>query len=1065
MTRVVFGSGVLNIGGRFWGYTVVRMCRMRDVVTGTTGLAAPAAKSLLAGAIVLCLMCSHAHAQVGEFGRNKPTSATGNWHYVQTPHFDIYFYEGMDAIARIATTIAEEAYSQISASFDYRLRNRVPIVLYRSQGQFSQTHITPSLIGEGVGGFTEFLKNRVAVPFTGSYPQFRHVLHHELVHAIVHDMLYGRDILTGVQQSDIPLWFIEGLAEYESSPWTSESDMWMRDAVINDYLQLDGYFAYKGGQSIMYYIAEVYGPDKVAQILNRLRSFSRFGPTVQAVLGVELEDFGKRWEKDLKKVYWPEIVDRDEPEDIGQSLTDHTKDNSYFNRNPSFSPFGDKIAYLTGRDYYTSIYVMSAIDGKVLWKVVTGETSGSFEEMHWQRAGIAWSPDAQRIAFAAKATSGDRLYIVDARNGRRLDAFDFGFDGMFSPDWSPDGTTIVFVGVRDGKSDLYTLRLSDRSIDRLTDDYFDETDPKWSPDGRRILFASDRAPDVSDVSAQLLYQTSEVYVMDVETRAMRRLTADPADDLSPAWGPEGKHIAFVSDRNGIFNLYVAALDSGEGSIDSATRPLTNILTGAFAPSWNRRGDKIAFSGFNKGGWDVFVIRNPLDSLREEPLRPAYFLREGKISYSSRHRHLATSTQSATSPDSTAGFSIGPRTSPFGSPALDILAFTRADSARGGFVPKPYRSQLQVDNVSGQANYSTLGGVGGQLYVTASDLMGFHQLQFNTSLYRDLRDSDYGVFYQYLKRRTDYAACFQQQRTWYPFQSVDYYGGIVESGLVESREISTGVYASRPTSQFRRFEAGIDYVNAKQSVLYDYLSYGTGIAASQEATIEALLTRVAFVHDNALWNMFGPVVGQRWRMTVFAAPPRANTAPFGVVTADVRRYWRVSKNTSLALRGAGGRSFATHAQNAPLFYVGGLPYWINYDYENVQSSQLVNDAFSQFVFPLRGTNYYELRGRSFAILNAEYRFPLIYFLATGPLNFVLSNVGGVVFLDVGRTWEDPTQPSDPNIARHAQGPLGGYGYGMRINLGVLVLRMDVAWRTDLRETIGSARYYWSFGYDF
>ncbi|HQE61294.1 MAG TPA: BamA/TamA family outer membrane protein, partial [Candidatus Latescibacteria bacterium] len=82
-----------------------------------------------------------------------------------------------------------------------------------------------------------------------------------------------------------------------------------------------------------------------------------------------------------------------------------------------------------------------------------------------------------------------------------------------------------------------------------------------------------------------------------------------------------------------------------------------------------------------------------------------------------------------------------------------------------------------------------------------------------------------------------------------------------------------------------------------------------------------------------------------------------------------------------------------------------------------------------------------------------------------LNFVLSNVGGVVFLDVGRTWEDPTQPSDPNIARHAQGPLGGYGYGMRINLGVLVLRMDVAWRTDLRETIGSARYYWSFGYDF
>jgi WD40 repeat protein len=979
-----------------------------------------------------------------------------SWQYVQTPHFDIYYYEGMDDIARIATTIAEEAYSQISSSFDYRLRNRVPVVLYRSQNQFSQTHLTPQLISEGIGGFTEFLKNRVAVPFTGSYPQFRHTLHHELVHAMMHDMLYGRDILTGVQQSDVPLWFIEGLAEYESSPWNSESDMWMRDAVINDYLQLDGYFAYKGGQSIIYYIAEVYGPDKVAQILNRLRSFSRFGPTVQAVLGIELEDFGKKWQKDLKKVYWPEIVDRDEPEDVGQSLTDHAKDNSYFNRSPAFSPFGDKIAYLTGRDYYTSIYVMSAIDGKVLWKVVTGEASGAFEEMHWQRASIAWSPDAQRIAFAAKATSGDRLYIVDARNGKNQKTYDFEFDGMYSPDWSPDGSTIVFVGVRNGKSDLYTVRLADGTIDRLTNDYFDESDPKWSPDGQRILFASDRAPAISDNSAQLLYQTSDIYVFDMAGRRMRRLTDNPFDDLSPVWGPDGRHIAFVSDRNGIFNLYIAQMDDSSGTLESTARPLTNILTGAFSPSWNRGGEKIAFSAFNKGGWDVYVVRNPLDKLRSEPLRPAFFLREGKIAYSSRHRHIGTDSLAATSPDSTLGFSIGPRMRPFNSATRNLLSQTLADSARGGFAPKPYRSRLQVDNVSGQANYSTLGGVGGQLYVTASDLMGYHQLQFMTSLYRDLRDSDYGVFYQYLRRRTDYAAYFLQQRTWYPFQSY------FESGLVERREVSVGTFASRPTSQFRRFEFGVDYLRTEQNVLYDSPNMGGTATGSQHSTMEAVLTRAAFVHDNALWNMFGPVLGQRWRITLSGAPPRANTAPFGVVTTDVRNYWRVSKSTSLALRASAGHSFATDKPNAPLFYVGGLPYWINYDYSDVQSSQLVNDGFSQFVFPLRGTNYYELRGRTYGIINAEYRFPLIHFLAAGPFDFVVDNVGGVMFLDVARTWDDPTQTS---ATRHSQGPLGAYGYGVRLNLGVMVLRMDVAWRTDLRETMGAARYYWSFGYDF
>jgi len=337
--------------------------------------------------------------------------------------------------------------------------------------------------------------------------------------------------------------------------------------------------------------------------------------------------------------------------------------------------------------------------------------------------------------------------------------------------------------------------------------------------------------------------------------------------------------------------------------------------------------------------------------------------------------------------------------------------------------------------------------------------------FTTSLYRDLRDSDYGLLYQYLRRRTDYAFYFSQQRTWYPFQYNDYTTGIYESGLVERREIYLGGFASRPTSQYRRFEFGAEYLSTQQSILYDYVGSGGPSASATEAKSEAILTNAAVVHDNTLWNVFGPVVGTRWRTTLYAAPPRLNEAPFGVLTADWRRYWRVSRNTSFAFRLSAGSSFAQDKRNAPLFYVGGLPYWINYGYANFPSDQIVNDSFSQFVFPLRGTDYYELRGRTYAIMNLEYRFPFIYLLATGPFGFVLDNVGGVVFLDIARVWDDPTQPANPAFPRHSQGPLGGYGYGIRINLGVVVLRIDVAWKTDLRETMGSARYYWSLGYDF
>ena len=1009
-------------------------------------------------ALLLCfLLNTVSSAQVGQFGRNQPTIEMVDWDYVQTPHFDIYYYEGMDDIARIATNIAEDAYDQITERFDYRLRNRVPIVIYRSHNAFTETLFGNP--GEGTAGFTEFLKNRVALPFSGSYPEFRHTLHHELTHAIMLDMFYGREILAGIQRSDIPLWFIEGLAEHNSIPWTSESDMWMRDAVVNDYLQLNGYFAYKGGQSIMYYISEVYGPEKIRQMLHRLRTRTRFASTMQAVLGIELEDFGERWQRDLKKVYWPEIVDREEVDEIAQELTDHIEENSYFNRSPSFSPFGDKIAFLTGRDDYTSIYVMSAIDGKILWRVVTGEQSGAYEEMHWLRASVTWSPDAQRLAFAAKSAEGDRLYIVDARTGDRRQQFDLDLDGIFSPDWSPDGSRIAFVGINNGKADLYVLQLDSGELTQLTSDRFNDADPKWSPDGRYLAFATDRAPGLDEDAHQLLYQTLDIYTINVETRQMRRLTSHLSDDTAPTWGPDGTHLSFVSDRNGVFNLYIAPVSDSDSTIEAGIRPLTNLLGGAFAPTWSRGGDKIAFSGFNKGGWDIYVIRDPMEKLKDESLRPARFLAEGQLTYSGSHRRIedvvAADSSAASGSAFTPDIAFGPRMEPFGAPDFNIVENTRTDSLRGGFISRQYRSSLQVDDYGGIANYSTVGGVGGAMYISASDLMAYHNVLFTASLYRDLRDSDFGLLYQYLRRRTDYAFYFAQQRTWYPFNSYNV------SGLVERRQLYFGAFASRPTSRFRRFEIGTELVRSVERELYDLPE----LFPDQEYKVEAALLTAAFVHDNTLWGSYGPARGSRWRATFISAPPTINKAPFGMFIADYRKYIEAGQNAALALRVSGGVSFARNNE-APLFYVGGVPYWINYGYADVSSGSLTNNSFSQMIYPLRGGSFYELRGRKYAIVNAEYRFPLVYFLAMGgPFSMVFQNIGGVVFLDMAKVWDDPTQPASPNLTQHEMGPIGGYGYGLRLYLGMMVLKMDVAWKTDLRETMGSARYYWSFGYDF
>ena len=120
------------------------------------------------------------------------------------------------------------------------LGHRIPIILYASHPHFAQTNVTPELIDAGTGGFTELLRNRVVLPFTGSYEDLRHVVVHELVHAYMFDLMYGGNataLLARQSFFQVPLWFAEGLAEYTRST-SSRTPIVQRDGAITGYVRL-----------------------------------------------------------------------------------------------------------------------------------------------------------------------------------------------------------------------------------------------------------------------------------------------------------------------------------------------------------------------------------------------------------------------------------------------------------------------------------------------------------------------------------------------------------------------------------------------------------------------------------------------------------------------------------------------------------------------------------------------------------------------------------------------------------------------------------------------------------
>jgi hypothetical protein len=207
-----------------------------------------------------------------QFGRNKAQYKEFKWQFIQTKHFDIYFYKGGEAVAEYSADIAEREYKKISENWNYKLKKRIPFFLYNSHNEFQSTLvISGGQIGESTGGVTTLLKNRITVPYDGSYKKLRHVLHHELTHGVMNDMFFDGSIQSVISRkvTQPPLWFAEGLAQWESSGWTPEMDMAIRDRVINNSLpplQYLSYDPYNGGCSLFKFIAVKYGREKILSL-------------------------------------------------------------------------------------------------------------------------------------------------------------------------------------------------------------------------------------------------------------------------------------------------------------------------------------------------------------------------------------------------------------------------------------------------------------------------------------------------------------------------------------------------------------------------------------------------------------------------------------------------------------------------------------------------------------------------------------------------------------------------------------------------------------------------------
>ena len=936
-------------------------------------------------------------AQTVPFGKNKIQYRTFDWHVLAGEHIDVYFYPEEEAVARMALSYAEASYDSLERKFQHHPFRRIPLIIYAADQDFEQTNLYPGFIPEGVLGFTEYLKRRVALPFRGDYEQFRSTLRHELVHAFqlskIGEVQSQHPRMSGWTPQQIHSW-TEGLAEYWSSEQSTEDEMYIRDLTlsgslptIQEFARTYSFFSYPLGAELHKYLSGRFGEEYIAQLYEEFTRYSSFEQALARVLNTDLDKLSREFKYSLEQRYFPLYAGRP-PLPVG-ALPIITKGGANFKPVVHIPADGARptLLFLSPRNGYTNLY-SARLDGEEshVEELLKGERTPEFESFHAYESGFDVTADGV-VVLGSKFQDRDALTLWDMKEHDVVGRYQWpDLVGIRSPSLDPTGRKVVFEGLSTGGvSDLYVLDFNTGGLRKLTDDVYRDADPDWSPDGTTIVFASDRT--VSGERGDL-----NLFLVDVGTSAIRYLTYGRWKDQTPRWSRDGSRIAFTSDRSGIHDIYLVDRN-GTGV------RITEMTGGAFDPEWLPNDEGIVFAGFFERTFKLY----------------RYDLK-GRTGSAAIALALPDSLQRGAN-----GVAIA---------AQNAWRWEQSDSAATASSHEyDTFDKMTLEFAAADAAYAPGFGSSQGAQFLASDMLGNHIVFAGLSAtnFEDVTNFidnfSFSLLYLNLSHRVNYGAGLFRFHGLFRDVSFDVY---------EEQSWGGYIMGSYPFSKFRRIELQLGLQKSDRVDIDD--GFESGFIRPSTNLVDRDLTRrgvlssnyLSYVKDNTLWLPTGPIDGERYNISVGMVTcfvcrgvsditeqeiERGAAAENWVALADYRRYFRTSLRSAYAVRGYGYYSDGAIPGRAVL----GGPH------------------------RLRGYPYYSLAGSRVALLNQEWRFPLLTGLAVGfPFGTLrLPGIEGALFTDMGSSWLE---------GQSADGLWGSYGTAFRSSLGgMLVLRMDVGRR--------------------
>lgn len=1031
-----------------------------------------------------------------DFGKNRVQHINFGWQYHDYQRFRIFFYGGEKTQAQYVARSVHKNLSRLEEFFDNELDEKIDILVFNKYSDFKQSNIgLTNDIKSNIGGKTQIIGNKLFVYFEEDHPTFDNNIRKALSELIVAKLLYGGDwkkVLRTSATLKLPEWFDKGLYSFCGENWNTEIDNIVKDGILSGKYEklnlLEGEDAIYAGHSLWNYIHQVYGKEYIPHIVYMVNVSRNFESGFRFVLGESTKTLVDNWLNYYKKQYEADENQRNLPHQEKIELKKKKKRGKI--TQVKMHPFGNKIAYVTNDLGKYKIWVYD-LQTKEYTKIAKGsfkvnrKTDDSYPI-------LAFTPTGDQLTYIEEKQGVVNITSCDLEGKGKYTRILMGLSKVFDFQYNPKGDYMIFSALKKGQVDLFYYNVKGNSYKQLTDDIYDDLNPRFIENGSKIIFASNRKNDslLKDVEVKPFNFDYDIFIYDPgDKKMLKQVTNTPGINESQPYEIERLKYTYLADDNGIVNRYIASYDSVISSVDTAihyrffskSSIVTNYKRNILKIDYNKRTDDIAVLMLHDGAHKIFTGKANLDKmLSSDDVLDTYY---------QNVLNTTTDTTSAVETDISIVTIIEENNQ---NKVVDVSNYQFEDTPpkvtkekisknetqdtkefKLG-IQKEYRTNFVIDNLTSQLDQSFLNN-SYQLFnpgapffnnpsfnmftmVELKDLMEDYRVIGGVNLNFDLIDNNYLASFEDLKSRIDKKYLFVRQS--YSSQQGNF--------PIKTR-----------THEFKyRLKYPFNEVSAVATT-FSYRNDNSIVASIDRASLNAEGFsrnlggfKVEYIFDNTFEKGLNLMHGTRFKLFgEFYHQLTEKETDFYVVGADFRHYEKIHKDLIFAGRFAASTSFGNQKL---VYYMGGVDNWLLPKFN--QNAVIPTDkgfTYQTIATPMRGFIQNTRFGNSFAVVNAELRWPVFRYFSKYPIqNTFFDNFQILGFGDAGTAWTGSNPYSEENSFNKtiiSQKPLVielenqrepiilGYGIGVRSQLFGYFIRFDWAWGVEDGVTQKSIRY--------